>query len=138
MSADPKSRPSFSPSSRWKIGFDVVLRTVLVLAVAVMVNFLGAKFYHRFYLSEQMRVELSSRTLTVLHSLTNHVEVTLYYDTHDPENFYPEIVELLNAYRDVDKNISVHTIDYLRDPAAAMKVKEKFDLAGSATTPNAP
>ena len=83
MSANPKSRPSFSPASRWQIGLDVVLRTALVLAVVVMVNYLGAKFYHRFYLSSQTQVELSSRTLTVLHSLTNHVEVTLYYDRKD-------------------------------------------------------
>ena len=138
MSEEKKSRPSFSPSSRWKIGFDVALRSALVLAVIVMLNFLGAKFYHRFYLSEQMRVELSSRTLNVLHSLTNHVEVTLYYDTHDQENFYPDIVELLNAYHDVNKNITLHTVDYARDPGAAMKVKEKYELPGSVTTPNAP
>ena len=66
MSTTPKTRASFSPASRWRIGFDVALRTVVVLAVMVMVNFLGAKFYHRFYLSQQMRVKLSSRTLTVL------------------------------------------------------------------------
>jgi len=138
MSTNPKSRTSFSPASRWKIGFDVVLRTALVLAVAVMVNFLGAKFYHRFYLNEQKRVTLSSRTLNVLHSLTNHVEVTLYYDTHDQENFYGDIVDLLNAYRDVNKNISLRTVDYVRDAAAAMKVKEQFNLPGSIATPNAP
>ena len=55
-------RPSFSPASRWKIGFDMVLRTVLVLAVMVMLNYLGAQFFHRFYFSSQTRVSLSSRT----------------------------------------------------------------------------
>ena len=49
----------------------MVVRTLLVLAVVVMVNYLGAKFFHRFYLSSQTRVALSSRTLSVLHSLTN-------------------------------------------------------------------
>ena len=138
MSTAPKSRTSFSPARRWQIGFDVVLRTVLVFAVAVMMNFLGAKFYHRFYLNKQTRVELSSRTLSVLHSMTNHVEVTLYYDTHDTENFYPDILELLGRYRDVNKNISLRTVDYARDAGAAMKVKEQFNLAGSAAAPNAP
>ncbi|MEY4916719.1 MAG: hypothetical protein RL616_632 [Verrucomicrobiota bacterium] len=138
MSEEKKSRPSFSPSRRWKIGFDVVLRTALVLAVAVMVNFLGAKCYHRFYVSQQTRVELSSRTLTVLHSLTNHIEVTLYYDTRDANNFYPDILDLLNAYRDANKNISLRTVDYTRDPTEAMKVKEKFNLPGSIASPNAP
>ena len=80
MPTDPKSNPVFRRGRRWKIGFDVLVRTLLVLAVVVMVNYLGAQFFHRFYLSSQTRVQLSSRTLSVLHSLTNHVAVTLYYD----------------------------------------------------------
>ncbi len=138
MSADPKSRPSFSPSSRWKIGFDVVLRTALVLAVAVMANFLGAKFHHRFYFSQQTQVSLSTRTLSVLQTLTNHVELTLYYDTRDRENFYKDISELLEVYHDANKNISVRTVDYLRDAAEATKVKEKYNLPGSVESPSAP
>jgi hypothetical protein len=51
-----KSQPSFSPGRRWKIGFDVVVRTALVLAVVVMVNYLGAQFSGRFYLSSQTRI----------------------------------------------------------------------------------
>lgn len=50
--------PSFSPARRWKIGFDVVARTFLVLAVVVMVNYLGGKFYGRFYLSSQTQLKL--------------------------------------------------------------------------------
>ena len=45
-----------------------------------MVNYLGAQFFHRFYLSSHTRIQLSSRTASVLHSLTNRVAVTLYYD----------------------------------------------------------
>ena len=73
MAADSKSQPSFSPGRRWKIGLDVIVRTALVLAVVVMVNYLGAHFFGRFYLSSQTRVELSSQTLNLLKSLTNHI-----------------------------------------------------------------
>ena len=144
MSDNAKSRPSFSPADRWKIGFDVVLRTALVLAVLVMLSYLGTKFYHRYYLSQQNRVQLASRTLTVLHALTNQVQVTLYYDTkadfrHDgPPNYYADIVALLNEYSAANKNISIRTVDYKRDPGAAEKVKEQFHLPGSSESPNAP
>jgi SAM-dependent methyltransferase len=124
MSTNPKSQPSFSPASRWKIGLDVAVRTALVLAVVGMVNFLGAKFFHRFYLSSQTRVELSSRTLAVLRSLTNHVDVTLYYDRK--ADFYPDIVALLNEYCAANKNISVRPVDYVRDAGAAEKVKTQY------------
>ena len=63
--AIPSSNPSFSPGRRWKIGLDVVVRTALALAVVVMLNYLGARFFHRFYLSSQTRIELSSRTLGI-------------------------------------------------------------------------
>ncbi len=130
MSEGKKSRPSFSPASRWGIAFDVVLRTALVLAVVVMANYLGAKFFHRFYLSSQTRVALSSRTLNVLHSMTNAVNVTLYFDRKD--EFYPDIVALLNEYRAADKNISLHTVDYVRDAGEAEQVKAQYKLAGAA------
>ena len=122
----PPGPPSFSPRHRWKIGFDAALRTALVFAVVVMVNFLAAQFFHRFYLSAQTRIELSSRTLSVLHTLTNRVAVTLYYDQHD--DFYPDIVALLNEYRSANPKISVRTVDYIRDAGLAEKVKEQYKL----------
>jgi hypothetical protein len=138
MSDAPKNSPSFSPASRWKIGFDVVLRTALVLAVVAMLNYLGAQFFQRFYLSSQTRVALSSRTLTVLSTLTNKVAVTLYFDTRDPENFYPNILALLNEYHAANKNISVRTVDYVRDAGTAAKIKEQYNLPSSVDSPNAP
>jgi len=124
MSASPKSKPSFSTGSRWRIGFDVAVRTVLVLAIVLMANYLGAKFYQRYYMSSQTRMALSSRTLAVLHSLTNHVDVTMYYDRKS--DFYADVVALLNEYRAANKNISVQEVDYVRDPGQALVVKEKY------------
>ena len=126
MSDDQKLRPSFSAASRVRIALDVALRTALVLAVVVMVNFLAAKFFHRFYLSSQTRMALSSRTLNVLHSLTNRVTVTLYYDRKD--DFYPDIAALLNEYRAANKNISIRTVDYVRDAGEAEKAKAQYRL----------
>jgi hypothetical protein len=126
MPADPKSQPSFSSGRRWKIGCDVVVRTALVLAVVVMVNYLGARFFGRFFLSSQTRVKLSSQTLNILKSLTNHIDVTLYYDKQD--NYYPNIVALLNEYRLAKPRLSVKTVDYVRDAGEAQKVKEQYNL----------
>jgi ABC-2 type transport system permease protein len=130
MSRDPKSRPSFSPASRWKTGFDVVLRTALVLVVMLMLNYLGAEFFQRYYLSSQTRVALSSRTVSVLQSITNTVNVTLYYDRKD--EFFPDIAALLNEYRAVNKDITIRVVDYIRDAGAAEQVKEQYKLNGIA------
>ena len=122
-------RPSFSPARRWAIGFDLALRTLLVLAVVALVNYLGATFFHRYFLSSHTSVKLSSRTTAVLHAMTNSVKVTLYFDTSD--EFYPDIVALLNEYHAVNKNISVRTVDFIQNPGEAEKVKAQYKLAAA-------
>jgi hypothetical protein len=124
-----KSQRSFSPGRRWKIGFDVIVRTVLVLAVVVMANYLGARFFGRFYLSSQTQVKLSPRTLGVVHSITNHIMVTVYYDKTD--DGYDSIIALLNEYRSANPNISVKTVDYVRDAGEAQKIKEQYKLSSA-------
>ena len=126
MTANPKLPPSFSPGRRWKIGFDTLVRTALVLAVVVMINYLGGLFSKRFYLSSQTRTEISSRTVDVLRSLTNQVSVTLYYDTG--EDLYPTILSLLNAYHAVNPNVSIRTVDYVRNAGEAEKIKAQYKL----------
>jgi ABC-type uncharacterized transport system len=126
MATHPKTQPSFSPGRRWKIGFNMVVRTILVAAVVVMANYLIGLFPGRFYLSSQTRIQLSPRTVNILHSLTNHVAVTLYYDKQD--DFYPAVVALLNEYHSVNLNISVKTVDYVRDAGEAEKIKEQYKL----------
>jgi hypothetical protein len=82
--------------------------------------------FHRFYLSSQTRIQLSSQTLDILKSLTNHMEVTLYYDKQD--DFYPTIVALLKEYRSANPRISVNPVDYVRDAGEAQKIKEQYKL----------
>ena len=127
MAAKPP--PSFTPGRRWKIGCDVVVRTALVLAVVVMVNYLGAKFYGRFFLSSQTQVKLSPRTLSVLHSITNRIAVTVYYDKTD--DGYDSIIALLNEYRSANPDLTVQTVDYMTDPGAAQKIKEQYKLSAA-------
>jgi hypothetical protein len=52
--------------------------------------------------------------------------VTLYYDRKN--DFYPDIVALLNEYRLVNPRISIRTVDYVRDAGEAEKVKEQYKL----------
>lgn len=126
MSTEVKSSPSFSSARRWRIGFDVLLRTALVLAIVIMANFVSTKFFGRFYLSSATRSKLSAHTLSVLQSITNHVVVTLYYDQSD--EMYPTISALLDEYQSANPNISIQTVDYVRDAAEAQKVKEQYKL----------
>jgi hypothetical protein len=130
MAADPLSKPSFSRGRKWSIGLSVVLAVVMVFAIVVMLNYLSGRYFQRIYLSTRTRVELSSRTVHLLQSLTNQIHVTLYYNKEDP--FYSDITDLLKEYHFNNQKITVETVDYDRDPGAAQELKVKYDL-GSAT-----
>jgi hypothetical protein len=123
--------PSFSPRRKWGIAFSVGFATLAVFLILVGVNYLSSQyFFKRFYLSTDTRVQLSPRTINVLKTLTNHVDVTIYYDKDDP--LYGDIVSLLNEYQAHTRKLTVKTVDYYRDPGAAQAFKAKYNL-GSAT-----
>ena len=65
----------------------------------------------------------------MLRSLTNQVKVTLYYDTADEESLYSTVADLLGEYRLVNPRITIQTVDYIRDPGLAQKVKAKYNLS---------
>lgn len=139
MSEDPQpssTTPSFSTARRWKIIFDTIIRTVLVLAVVVMVNYLGAALSHQFFLSSQTRVHLSPHTTSFLQTMTNHVEVTVYYDKDD--GMFSTIMAVLNEYHRIDPHINVTVVDYHRDPAQAIQIQQKYGLASEISNPNSP
>ncbi len=126
MAADLHPKPSFSPYRKWGIGLHVVFLSLIVLSVVVMVNFISREYFLRFHASTRTRIELSRRTVGLLRSLTNQVNVTLYYDTDDRQGLYSTVADLLSEYRLVNPRINVQIVDYVRDLGLAQKVKAKY------------
>ncbi len=133
MSAEPQSKPSFTPRRKWTIMFHVCFLTLIVLSVVVMANYLSRDYFLHLHCSTQTQIQLSPMTVKVLQSITNRVRVTIYYDKNEP--LYSTVAELLNEYKLVNPRISVQTIDYLRDPGTAQQVKTDYRL-GSANDKN--
>ena len=130
MADQPPSRPSFSPGRRVAIAFDLLIRTAVVVAVVAMLNYIGGRYFQRFYLSSQTRVELSSRTITVLNTITNQVKVTLYYDKSDP--LYPSIAALIGRISRPSIPGSALNPSIIRaTPPKAQRVKSTYHLSTS-------
>jgi hypothetical protein len=128
MASDPHPKPSFSPYRKWGIGLHVCLLVLVVFSVVVMVNYLSREYSRCFYLSTRAKIELSARTLGLLKSLTNQVKVTVYYDTEGDEALYGTVMDLLSEYQRKNQKITIQTVDYMRDPGLAQKVKAKYSL----------
>jgi len=121
---DPTPKTSFSAGRRWGVFFSVIISIAAVIALVIMVNYLGARYYVRLTLSAQTRQQLSPQTVSLLKSITNEVNIVIYYDKKD--ELYGDIVTVLDEYRLRNPKISVQTIDYRADAAAALKIKEKY------------
>ena len=134
MALAPKSEPSFSPFRKWVIALNVGLIIAVVFGVVVMVNYLSRDYFVRLHLSTQNKVQLFPRTVKLLQTLTNSVQVTLYYDKEDP--FYSTIAELLNEYRAANRHLSLKIVDYKRDPGAAQLLRTNYPFLGLASAKN--
>ncbi|HTL57592.1 MAG TPA: GldG family protein [Candidatus Limnocylindrales bacterium] len=131
--ADPTPEKStFSPYRKWGIGLQVCLVIGLVLSVVVMINYLSHDYFFRYHLSARGRIPLATRTVKFLESVTNDVNVTIYYDKNDP--LYTMVADLLKEYKRINRKINVQTVDYLRDAGAAVQLKQKYTFLAS---PNA-
>ncbi len=124
-------KPTFAPYRKWGIGLQVIFLVLVVLSVVVMLNYISQDYFLRFHLSARTRVDLSPRTVGLLRSLTNQVKVKLYYDTQDDQNLYSTVADLLGEYRLVNPRITVQTVDYMRDPGLAQKIKAQYNLSAS-------
>jgi len=125
-------QPSFSPRRKWGIALNVLVLSVVVLAVMVMLNCVSGRYFKRFHLSTHTRIELSPRTLGLLRSITNKVQVTVYYDEEEP--LYSDVADLLREYRSHNPGIALTTVDYYRNPAAAQETRVRYQKEFSGST----
>src|SRR5215831_12824980 len=124
--AEMKGRPSFSGVKRWVIRLQVAMAVLVVIAIVLMLNYLGRDYFRRLHWSSLKANELSPMTVRFVKSLTNEVKVTLYYDRAEPS--LGDVVTLLNEYNALNHRITVEMVDYLRDPGAARRIKEQYKL----------
>lgn len=126
MSEEGSTKVSFSWAQRWSAGLNLLVAVAAVLALVAMFNYLAIRHYTRFHLNRSAEAALSSRTLEVLASLTNTVKVIVYFDENDV--LFPRVKGLLKEYQFKSPLIQVEYVDYMRDVAAALKIKEEYKL----------
>src|ERR1700677_652601 len=132
MPSFDSSKPSFSRAHRWLIALNTVLAVAGVLVLVVMINYLADGYFKRFQWSRDAAFKLSPQTLHVLESLTNAVEVTIYFEPNGAnEQIYDLTKSLLGEYQRTDpKHIRVKTLDYTRYVGEAKEFLATYHLTG--------
>lgn len=103
---------------------------LLALAITLMVNYLSFRHYYRADISRTQLYTLSSKTTSLLESLTKPVAVTVFFQ---PGNvLYEEIHNLLREYQFHCKKLNIQWVDPDRDISQTEELATKYQV----TEPN--
>jgi len=132
MSAPASLNPSFSNGRRWLNWLNTFLASAAVLAMVAMANYLAEGHFKRFEMDRDSAFKLSEQTLRVLDSLTNDVNITLFFQPHGAnEEIYALASGLLAEYQQAGpRHVHVTTLDYNREVGAAKEFLAKYSLEG--------
>ena len=132
MPENDEPRHSFSSRQRWFGGLNSVFAAFLALVVLVMLNYVAGGHLHRYYLARDAAFKLSRETSSVVNSLTNQVEITIFFQANDGPNeeIYGLTRSLLAEYQNGNPgHIHVHILDYSRLAGEANKFLAEHKLS---------
>lgn len=106
---------------------NVFVSSVLVIAIALMANYLSFRHYRRWDWTTEGLFTLSPRTHELLTELDTDVDV--YMVLSSGESNYQDVRELLERYRAESQHVVLHFVDPDREPAEYQLIAERFGLA---------
>lgn len=133
MMTTPNDKQStFSAGRRWVIGINSFLAIIAFLAIVVMANYLASGHFKRTQMGASSAFKLTPQTAGLLKSLTNNIEITLFFSPHgEEEDLYSLCSGLLAEYHNANpKHIRVKTLDYTRFDADAKAFLNAHKLSG--------
>ncbi len=105
---------------------NLVAAVLLAFVLVQMINFLALRNPVRWDWSGRQQYALSEKTLNLLDSLDQRIDVKVFFQ--EEHVLYPEIENLLEEYQYRSRNIHVEWIDPTRDLARTEKLAEKYGL----------
>ncbi|MBC8003724.1 MAG: GldG family protein [Opitutaceae bacterium] len=130
MADQPKPRNSFSAGQRWINLLNAFLGIAAVIALVVMTNYLSAHHFKRLSWSASSRIELTRQTVRILQSVTNRINVIIYFDAKENVDVYDWVSGLLKEYRNVNRRIEIRTVDYTTHPGDAAEILSRYKFSG--------
>ena len=131
MPGDSRKLSKLSPLRRWWIALSVVVSVVAMLALVVMANYLGSRHFGRVHFTSHSRYELSSLTRQLLRTLTNEVNVVVFFEPDPQGTLYTAVKALITEYQLASPKLKVEFVDYRVSPARAVQIKDKYHLAAT-------
>ncbi len=100
---------------------------VLVIALIVMINWLGARHWHRADWTASNLYTLSEKSHNILGDLDEEVQIIVFMTPGS--GLWPQVRELLNRYDAASDSIAVEYIDPDREPLRTQQLAEEFGIS---------
>ena len=103
---------------RVRIGLNVFVQIVIVLAIAIMVNYLGYENYRRWDFSRDQKFTLSDKTKRFVRNMPSKAQVVVFFTPNN--TLTGDVQAMLTEYQYAAKGkIDVETIDPERNLSRA-------------------
>jgi hypothetical protein len=102
------------------------LGTLSIVAIAVLINVLGARHFRRFDVTKDHRYSLSPATLTTLRELREPVHVWVLMSSGDP--LRESVKQVLVAYQAESSKVETHFINPDREPVQYADIRRRFKM----------
>jgi len=130
MATDFSTRKTFSRGRKWAAGFNALVAVAAVLAIGGMLNYIATEHFTRLELGASRQARISPQTDRVLRSITNRVDVTVFFDAQGQEELFNLTTTLLREYNYINPLIVCKAVDPVRDPATAELILNRYKLTG--------
>ncbi len=128
MPRSPRTLSRLTPWRRWGIALSVLVSVLAMLALVVMANYLSSRHFVRLHLANDARFELSPLTRQLLRTLTNEVQVIVFFEPDPQETLYSAVKTLIAEYQLASPMLKVEFVDYRTSPARAVQIKDQYNL----------
>ncbi len=103
---------------------------LVILALLVMINYLGAKYYKRFDWTGSHLYSLSPKSRDVLRGLNRDVDVVMLM-APEQQNVYEPTRELLQRYAAASPHIHLSLVDPQKNPARAEQLARRYGITAA-------
>ena len=111
---------------RIKFGANIVIFSIMAIALWAGVNYINSRHYHRFDLTKNRQYSLSPKTIAILKDLKKPIHITMLYRPGTP--IYRQVKDLLDEYAGKSNKITVEDIDAERDRAEVELLAKRLNI----------
>lgn len=126
VESDPGTARPASRRRKVAVGLNAAAELLLAGLLVLMVNYLSFRHYYRTDWSRSGYYTLSEKTLSLLKSLTNTVDVVVFFQPK--QEIYEDVDNLLKEYAYASKLIRVERVDPDRDLARTEELSRKYKV----------